>query len=562
MASNRAPQDSAQRPRIAVFSGPNATVLNSPPLVTSGRDVARRGSGALRPQRLAAPAVVYVEPLTAHPLEKDASDLYGPPDCLLDEEGNEHPMGTQPPDAERLRPVHRVVLRPEDGLYSLPYVATTKNGLPWEGSGLTEAAADDEQRQTFYPDASRLYEEIDRFGSDEDGFVGMLSRRADFEFFRPLPSGGYRCGISEGLRTDDAKRGSLRGAIPPESRGIHFFPYYPRHLQAEPNPTELAEATNLVQEILASGNYAGGQWLEGSPEAEETLYWFNLVLDITVPLVGHVAQRPHGSLSADGDRNIVSGVDYIVGRAWEGDDGVDAVGVVLIADQLVYAAREVAKTDARPGNYVATGGLGGIVGRIDVFGTSVVQYRPSYRFTYRSHLNLSRLPDTVVGRSQEGTNQIVRVLDSMKRLRPESMPVVATFVYGRYAEPCCGPWQVQAWLDHCNVSHPLAGVVCEGKNPYGNLDPATDRALRQAAFNGIPVVKCGRGATRGVTPRQDAWFISANNLTAPKARILLMAALLKFGAPPPATDPSHPSPEEERSVALAMSAYQEVFDLH
>ncbi len=63
---------SPSRPRIAVFSGPTATVQNSAPLVTS--DAARRKDGlpprergsperfdTLRPQRLAAPATVYVE---------------------------------------------------------------------------------------------------------------------------------------------------------------------------------------------------------------------------------------------------------------------------------------------------------------------------------------------------------------------------------------------------------------------------------------------------------------------------------------------------------------------
>ena len=62
------------KPRIVVFAGPTATVLNSAPLVTSNQ--ARRRHGlplrsdrwgrelvdVLRPQRLAAPVTVYVEP--------------------------------------------------------------------------------------------------------------------------------------------------------------------------------------------------------------------------------------------------------------------------------------------------------------------------------------------------------------------------------------------------------------------------------------------------------------------------------------------------------------------
>ena len=38
---------------------------------------------ALRPQRLAAPVTVYVEQFSAHPLERDAAELYGPPDGYI-----------------------------------------------------------------------------------------------------------------------------------------------------------------------------------------------------------------------------------------------------------------------------------------------------------------------------------------------------------------------------------------------------------------------------------------------------------------------------------------------
>lgn len=546
-----------------MFSGPTATVLNSPPLITRQGDGSGDTSDTLRAQRLAHPAVVYVEPMTAHPLERDSADLYGPPDCLLDDQGYEHPAADPPTDGRRLRPVHRIVLRPDDGLFLLPYVATTASGAPWQGSGVTEGGPERAHRQTFYPDAERLYEEIDRFGVDDRGRGRILSREARFEFFRPLPSGGYRGGLPAASRTDRAVGGGLpAGDIPPETLGLHYFPYSPRHLRADPPPAALARATNFVQGVLGSGEYAGGQWLEGSPAAEETLYWFSLLLDIRVPLVGHVAQRPHGTLSADGGRNVVDGVHYILGRAWEGDTGSDEVGAVLVADQVVYAAREVAKTDARPGNYVAAGGFGGIVGRVDTSGRSVVTYRPTYRFTHRSELNLSRLPAAVRGRDTLGTDRVVEVLNASGELRDDSMPVVAVVTYGRYAEPCCGPQHVASWLEHCAAAHPLAGIVGEGANPYGHHDASTDRALRHAALSGVPVVKCGRGGTRGFTPRQDAWAISANNLTASKARILLMAALLKFGTLPAAADPSNPGPDEEAATAQAVRRYQEIFDSH
>ena len=91
------------RPRIAHLAGSNATIQNSPPLVTSNKARAKHGLApltnadgspsrfdVLRPQRLARPAVVYVEQFSAHPLEADAAELYGPPDGYLDPQGTFH----------------------------------------------------------------------------------------------------------------------------------------------------------------------------------------------------------------------------------------------------------------------------------------------------------------------------------------------------------------------------------------------------------------------------------------------------------------------------------------
>ena len=125
------------KPRIAHLAGSNATIKNTPPLVTSNKARARHalplltnpgGSparfDALRPQRLAAPAVVYVEQFSAHPLERDAAELYAPPDGWLDGTGAFHEARQGPDDV----PVYRIELRPEDGVYPLPYMARQADG--------------------------------------------------------------------------------------------------------------------------------------------------------------------------------------------------------------------------------------------------------------------------------------------------------------------------------------------------------------------------------------------------------------------------------------------------
>lgn len=513
----------------------------------------------LRAQRLAASVEVWIEYLSAHPLEADSAELYGRPEGWIDEYGVVHEEERVPPDP-RWKPVVRARLTPEDGPYLLPYVSRTAAGSAWDGSGLTPLADEAQQRQTFYPDAARLYEEIDRFGIDPAGCGRLLSRRATFEFHRPAPSAGYRHGRSA-VGLDDEGNWTEEETVAPERRGVDYFGYFPRHLRTEPDTAALVRATNMVNAVLSKPGVIGGQWLEGSPTAEESLYWFNLVLDVNVPLVGHTAQRPHGTLSADGDRNIVDGVRYLTSRVWQDDEGRDSVGVVMVVDEVIFAAREVAKTDARPGNYVATGGFGGVVGSIEGTGSPILTYRPVRRHTHSSALRLSLLPLRVRG-VNHGLEVGVKIRSSAGQLDPDHFPVVSMIKYGRYVEPCCGPALLDEWLAHVTSDHPLAGIVAEGASPYGTMDPATDTRLRELAFSGYPVVKCGRGNTQGFTPRLEPWAISAGNLTATKARVLLTAALLHLGALPPASDAKCPSEQEITLTQAAVGRYQEIFDTH
>jgi L-asparaginase len=56
--------------------------------------------------------------------------------------------------------------------------------------------------------------------------------------------------------------------------------------------------------------------------------------------------------------------------------------------------------------------------------------------------------------------------------------------------------------------------------------------------------------------------IGGSNLTATKARLLLMACLMKFGALPPAANPDQPRAEETTAVCEKVAEYQAVFDTH
>src|SRR5215469_14180778 len=110
---------------------------------------------------------------------------------------------------------------------------------------------------------------------------------------------------------------------------------------------------------------------------------------------------------------------------------------------------------------------------------------------------------------------------------------------------------------------PLAGFVIEGFTPYGrSASNARTRLLLRAVYSGLPVVRVGRGNTEGFVPLDNPSFISGSNLTATKARLLLMASLMKFGALPPAADPDRPTAAEQAAVRAKVALYQQIFDTH
>jgi hypothetical protein len=108
----------------------------------------------------------------------------------------------------------------------------------------------------------------------------------------------------------------------------------------------------------------------------------------------------------------------------------------------------------------------------------------------------------------------------------------------------------------------LAGFIIEGTTPYGKMTSSVRQAvLRKAVYSGLPVARVGRGNPEGFADPDD-FLIAGSNLTATKARMLLMACLLKFGSLPPAKDPDAPTPAELAAIKKAVAAYQSIFDTH
>jgi hypothetical protein len=186
-------------------------------------------------------------------------------------------------------------------------------------------------------------------------------------------------------------------------------------------------------------------------------------------------------------------------------------------------------------------------------------------------VNLNSLPSQVIGVRREGSRIAtvpVPIKGPDRALLDTAIPKVAIAKDASYwdddstADPEAEV-DLIALIGHMLKSVPLAGFVVEGFTPYGRTaSTARHRLMLRAVHSGLPVVRVGRGNTEGFVPLHDPYFIGGSNLTATKARLLLMACLMKFGSLPPAADPDHPTSAEAAAIREKLAMYQAVFDTH
>src|SRR5262249_33622585 len=248
---------------------------------------------------------------------------------------------------------------------------------------------------------------------------------------------------------------------------------------------------------------------------------------------------------------------------WADGAGRTGGGVVLVQDQQVFAARDVQKADARPGGYVATGGHGGTRGAAGWEGPAVLNYVPATRHTYLSAVNITRLPAQVTGHLKSGDTRVA-IKDSRGGLLESAIPKVTIVKDGNYTtddydDDPSREVDLLAQIERNLVAHPLAGFVVEGLSPYGRLTSLVrTRVMRRTAFSGMPVVLPGRGNAEGFVPPPTVPFIGGRNLTSTKARLLLMACLMKLGSLPAAADPDPPTTSEVEAAQKEVREDQDV----
>jgi L-asparaginase len=237
----------------------------------------------------------------------------------------------------------------------------------------------------------------------------------------------------------------------------------------------------ITNEFNNNPDIAGIIVTHGSNTSEETAYFLSLVLDTDRPVVVVGAQRQRSMLSEDGSRNFYDAVRVAVNPDAEGR------GVMLIAGEMIHSARDVTKTISYRTETWNSGDLG-VLGLADM--DRIRFYRSTdYRHTRNSEFRLQGITES---------KQIPRV------------DIVYT-----YAD--AGPELIDA-----AIAAGAKGLIVAGF-PTGSPSPAMDQALSAANDAGIAVIMSHRGGYGRVQTGRE--FISADNLTPQKARILLMLAL-------------------------------------
>ena len=260
-----------------------------------------------------------------------------------------------------------------------------------------------------------------------------------------------------------------------------------------------------MQTALAGGTYDGAIWTQGSPRIEETIYWLNLLLDTTLPLCGNSAQRSHGMISNDGPKNLVDSVDFITSRVWADADGKNRTGLVLIQDQQIFAAREVQKGDARPGGYVATGGHGASWAASVSAGSRSSPTCRRRRHTYRSDVNVSRLPSQVMGVARGPAGELTRVTVAIKGPKGElldgAIPNVSIVKDGNYVADDFDSG-IESQVDVLALARPQAAAGAAGRVRAGGTVALRHDDVAPAA-SGHAARGVQRDAGRARRPRQQ-----------------------------------------------------------
>lgn len=248
---------------------------------------------------------------------------------------------------------------------------------------------------------------------------------------------------------------------------------------------DFLEIARTVNRVAQDPRAAGVIVTHGTTTSEDTAFFLHLLVKTRKPIVVTNAQRQHGTVGNDGDKNFLDAVTVVLSPEAVGK------GVLLVHNQMINSGREVLKTSTRPGAYVS--GIVGVLGIVD--SEKVTFYRaPTRRHTLDSEFDVERIT----------TLPKVEVISAYYDADPDL--IQAAFDMG------------------------VKGIVLNGFTGGGSPATTQELILGTLREKGIPIVQTARGGVNNRVTQGSGGtrkFISGDNLAAHKARILLQLALTK-----------------------------------
>ncbi len=242
-----------------------------------------------------------------------------------------------------------------------------------------------------------------------------------------------------------------------------------------------------VNELLAKRSVDGIVITHGTDTLEETAYFLNLVVKSHKPVLVVGAMRPATSLSADGALNLYNAVALASSKIAYGK------GVLVLMNDDILPARDVSKTSTIQVNSFKANNSGPI-GYV-YYGKPEIYYEPIRTHTADTIFNVKKLAD---------------------------LPKVDII----YAHTAHEPSVIDRLVESGSKAIIVAGVG------DGNVNKASLERLIEARKKGVVIVRSARVGTGLVVPNvelndSELGFVTADNLSPQKARILTMMALTK-----------------------------------
>lgn len=318
--------------------------------------------------------------------------------------------------------------------------------------------------------------------------LAVFGQAPTLPLIRLIATGGTIAHVREGYTPDTRIQGAQLVKDIPQLASLATFEVeeFSKIGSGDITTKMLVGLANRINEIFSKEPQVHAVVVSmGSNSLEEVAYFLHLTVKSDKPVVLTAAQRLHGTLGADGDRNLHDAVRVAI------DSKTRGMGVLAVVNNEIHCARDVRKSISHRTDAWNSGDLGDI-GFVDK--DRVMFYRRTLRrHTKDTEFDVSKLVD------------LPKVYIVYSYVGADAVPIEAAVTTG-----------------HAN------GIVLAAF-PTGTGSPEQAEALLKVAAKGLPVVDSHRGG-RGRPANRYPEFVDGDNLPPQQARILLMLALTKTTA--------------------------------